>query len=226
MRITLAPLLIALALASAYPARAPASDAIAAITTPVIGQGVVGVVHILGSATHPSFNHYELHFALDPNRTDTWFPIVLSGAKTVEDAQLGQWDTSSISTGTYILRLQVFGSDGSLLAEAVVTGIVVRAGPEPATPTPAPTAATSMTPAPVATSVLPIDPQRAAENTQLRNKVAQLGEKYDYRSIFVNSAAYSVAAFLTLWMYLQLRKIVRPHVRRLLRRMRSDLRRP
>jgi hypothetical protein len=59
----------------------------------------------------------------------------------------------------------------------------------------------------------------------LRSLFAQLREKHDYRSIFLNSAAYSVVAFLSLGVYLQLRKLVRPHVRRLLRRVRSDLRR-
>ena len=87
------------------------------------------MVQILGSATHPAFDHYELHFALDPNPTDTWFPIMLAGANPVENAQLGQWDTGSISTGNYMLRLQVLGSDDSLPTETVVTGITLRSGP-------------------------------------------------------------------------------------------------
>ncbi len=184
------------------------------------------MVQIIGIATHPAFGHYELHFALDPNPTDTWFPIVLAGAHPVEDAPLGQWDTGSISTGIYMLRLQVFGSDGSLPMEAIIPGIAVRAGPEPATPTPAPKVAATITPALVPARTQPMDSQRSVRNTTLRNLFAQLREKHDYRSIFVNSAAYSVAACLALGMYLQLRKLIRPHVRRLLRQMRSDLRRP
>jgi hypothetical protein len=226
MRITIASLLIALALTFAYPTRAPGSDPVAAITAPARGQRVDGVVQILGSATHPAFDHYEVHFALDPNPTDTWFPIVLAGATPTDDAPLAQWDTDSISSGKYMLRLQVFGADGSLPAEVIVPDVVMRAGPDPDTPTPTPAAAATIAPAPVAAPALPIAPQRDAGNPPLRSLFAQLREKHDYRSTFLNSAAYSVAAFLALGVYLQLRKLVRPHVRRLLRRVRSDLRRP
>lgn len=218
MRTTVAPLLITLAVAFAHSARASGSEAIATITAPTLGQHVNGMVHILGSATHQAFDHYELHFALDPNPTDTWFPIMLAGANPVENGQLGQWDTGSISTGNYMLRLQVVGSDDSLPTETVVTGIAVRSGPVPPTPTPIPTVVTTITPAPV--------PTRAMPKPALRSLFPQLREKHDYRSTFVNSAAYSVTAFMGLGVYLQLRKLVRPHVRRLMRKVRSDLRRP
>ncbi len=225
MKATLASSLLGLALIFARIPRAPASDPVAAITAPARGQRVDGVVQILGSATHPSFDHYEVHFALDPNPTDTWFPIVLAGATPVDDAPLAQWDTGSISSGKYMLRLQVIGADGSLPTEVIVPGVVVRAGPESDTPTPTPAAAATIAPAPVAAPALPMAPQRDTVNPPLRNLFTQLREKHDYRSIFLNSAAYSVVAFLSLGVYLQLRKLVRPHVRRLLRRVRSDLRR-
>ena len=223
---TLAPLLIALALAFAHPGRAPNNDAIAAITMPDGGQRVDGMVSILGTATHPVFDHYELHFALDPNPTDTWFPIVLAGINQVEEAQLGNWDTSSISTGTYMLRLHVFGSDGSPPTETVVQRIAVRAGPKIDTPTPSATVTATITPVPVSADSLPMAAQRGTGNRQLSSLLAQLREKQDYRSTFLSSAAYSVTAFLALGFYLELRKLVRPYVRRLLRRVRSDLRRP
>ena len=150
---------------------------------------------------------------------------MLAGATPVDDAPLAQWDTGSISSGKYMLRLQVIGADGSLPAEVIVPGVVVRAGPESDTPTPTPAAAATIAPAPVAAPALPMAPQRDTVNPPLRNLFTQLREKHDYRSIFLNSAAYSVVAFLSLGVYLQLRKLVRPHVRRLLRRVRSDLRR-
>ena len=226
MGATIAPWLITLALAFAHPGRAPTSDAIAAINAPTRGQRVNGLVQIIGSAIHPTFGHYELHFALDPNPTDTWFPIVLAGGNSVENASLAQWDTGSISTGTYILRLQVFGSDVILLAEAFVPGIAVRAGPEPATLTPAPMVASAILLTPVPTHSLPVNAKRDARNSPVRSLFAQRNDKHDYRSTFLYSAVYSVAAFLALGVYLQLRRLVRPHVRRLLRRVRSDLRRP
>ena len=217
---------VASALTLLYPAPEHTIDGMAAITVPARGQRVDGIVYIIGSANHPTFDHYELHFALDPNPTDTWFPIMLAGAKPLDYSQLGQWDTGSISAGTYMLRLQVFGYDGSLPNEVIVPGISVRAEPEPSTPTPAPTVAATVQPQPVATRVLPIDSPSGNGNPPLRSLYAQLRERHNYSSTFVNSAVYSIAAFLTLGVYLQLRKLIRPHVRRLLRRVHSDLRRP
>ncbi|HJL69487.1 MAG TPA: hypothetical protein QGI30_01335, partial [Anaerolineales bacterium] len=169
MRIAFAPLLIALALAFAHPTRAPGSDPVAAITAPARGQRVDGVVQILGSATHPAFDHYEVHFALDPNPTDTWFPIVLAGATPVDDAPLAQWHTGPISSGKYMSRLQVIGADGSLPTEVIAPGVGVRAGPESDTPTPTPAAAATIAPAPVAAPALPMAPQRDTGNPPFRN---------------------------------------------------------
>ena len=219
-------LLIMLAFAFVVPVSATSKDPISAITTPIQGQHVNGLVQIIGIAIHPAFDHYELHFALDPNPTNTWFPIVLMGIQPVENAPLAQWETGSISAGIYMLRLQVFGSDGSLPTEAIVPGIAVRAGPDPTTPTPKPTAAVTITPALVPTVAQAMLSQNNARNTTLRNLFAQLREKHNYRSIFVNSAAYSITMCIAMGLYLRMRTLIRPHVRRLLRRMRSDLRRP
>ena len=226
MGINLAPLLVALALAFAQPSLAPNNDAIAAITMPDGGQRLDGIVHIIGTATHLVFDHYELHFALDPNPTDTWFPIVLAGVNQVEEANLGNWDTSSISAGTYMLRLQVFGSDGSQPTEYIVARIAVHAGVETDTPTPSATVTATITLVPVSADSPPLDAQRGTGNRQLNSLLAQLRVKHDYRSTFLSSAAYSVTAFLALGFYLEIRKLIRPYMRRLLRRVRSDLRRP
>jgi hypothetical protein len=226
MGANLAPLLFALALAFAHPGRAPNNDVIAAITVPDGGQRVDGIVHIIGTATHPVFDHYELHFALDPNPTDTWFPIVLAGVNQVEEGQLGNWDTNSISAGTYMLRLHVFSSDEIPPTETIVPRIAVRAGLETEMPTPSATVTATITPVPVSADLPPLAAQRGTGNRQLNSLLAQLRVKHDYRSTFLSSAAYSVTAFLALGFYLEIRKLIRPYVRRLLRRMRSDLRRP
>lgn len=226
MSIILTNFSIGLVIAFAHSLRPRTSTAIAIITEPEGSQRVEGIVNIVGTATHPVFNHYELHFALDPNPAATWFPIVLAGARRVENAQLGQWDTDSISTGTYMLRLRVFSSDGSMPTEIIIPGIAVRAIPDPATPTPAPTMSTTITPPLVTTIVHPAAYQLGNLSSPSRFLLEQLRAKHDYRSIFIRSTAYSIVTFLCLGLYLQLRKLVRPHVRRMLRRVRSDLRKP
>jgi hypothetical protein len=129
----------------------PASQApgYAEITRPAPGEAVVGLVTIWGTAYHPSLDHFDLAFAYEPNPTDTWFPIGDPGRSAVRDARLALWDTSGISDGTYTLRLQVWTSDGTVLA-AQVRGVRVR-NQRPAetnTPGPQPAAGTTPTHAP------------------------------------------------------------------------------
>jgi hypothetical protein len=127
--------------AVSWPVAAAQTDGHAEISRPAEGDSVSGVVTILGSASSPSFDHFELSFGYDPNPTDTWFPVGDSVTTQVSFGRLGLWDTTKITDGTYALRLTVTLDDGSVL-EDIVEGIEVRgAGSERTAPesgTPAP----------------------------------------------------------------------------------------
>lgn len=128
----------------AAPARAGrlSQENIAIITSPTDGQAVSGLVPIFGSVASVDFSRYELAYGPDPNPNDSWQPFATAEV-LLTDAQLGVWDTTTLPSGTYAIRLRVIRSDGNF-AEAIVRGLQV--GPA-ATETPAATP-TDIPPAP------------------------------------------------------------------------------
>lgn len=114
------------------------------ITSPRDRASVRGLVPIEGSATHPQFQKYEVHYGPEPNPGEQWVPIGGSPFTVqVVQGRLGLWDTTLIPDGIYSLRLRLVRLDGNY-DEYYVRGIqVVNARPTE-TPTPAETA----TPAP------------------------------------------------------------------------------
>ena len=97
----------------------------AEIVQPGEGQALQGIVTISGTATHPAFEAFELAFSLDPDPTDTWFPLSEAVETPVVDGRLAIWDTAPISDGNYRLRLQVQIEAGEPLI-AIVRGLRVR----------------------------------------------------------------------------------------------------
>jgi hypothetical protein len=83
-----------------------------AIVFPAPGDILSGQVTITGRTDVPGFVSSQLDFSYASNPTDTWFALQTS-TQPVADAALAVWDTTTISDGEYILRLQVFAEDGS-----------------------------------------------------------------------------------------------------------------
>ncbi len=82
------------------------------IISPTSGTSVSGVVQVTGAATANTFNRYQLEVATAANPTA--FQIV-DGPRTTpvtSGSLLGQWDTTRVPNGTYILRLAMFSSSG------------------------------------------------------------------------------------------------------------------
>jgi len=131
-------LLIALA-AYGSPVSAQAA-AVAVIEQPVEGQVLRGSISVVGTAAIPDFASADLSFAYARDTTDTWFTIVEID-RPIIGAELGSWDTSAISDGDYVLRLQVHGQGGST-AEATVD-VQVRNYTAPDLPTATVTATSS-----------------------------------------------------------------------------------
>ena len=94
------------------------------ITSPTGGEALQGVVAITGTTQAAGFQAAEVSFAYAAGSTGTWFLIEQAGAPVVED-QIAAWDTTTISDGTYHLRLQVFLADGTVL-ERVMENVRVR----------------------------------------------------------------------------------------------------
>ncbi len=96
-----------------------------------------GQVNIVGTTSDPNFLSAQLEFSYASAPDDTWFPIQTL-SQPVNDASLYTWDTTTITDGSYILRLRVYLNDGTF-QEATVP-ITIQNDAQPATPTPAPSA--------------------------------------------------------------------------------------
>ena len=127
------------------------------ITSPRDQAPVRGLVPIDGSATHPQFQKYEIHFGPEPNPGDQWTPIGGSPfTAPVVTGRLGLWDTTIIPDGIYSLRLRIVRQDGNY-DEYFVRGIQVSntRPTETSTPEPSPTlSGPTDTPAPTPTVVI------------------------------------------------------------------------
>ncbi len=229
IKLVVTPLIIAFSigsLVSQQPVEYLNSKVITIITNPSPGDLVSDTVQIVGTVGNAEFDHYAIHFALYPNPTDTWFPIVLSGTIPVTHGVLGQWDINGISNGRYMIRLEVFDDRGNLLNKAGVSDILVNIEPTATSPIAAPTAIDTKTPPLRPTETTKKDHVVNSEKSLLTDMLFKQQQEYDYISTFTKGAAYSVFIFLTLGFYLQIRKFLRPHLRRILRNIKNDLRRP
>ena len=162
-------------------------------TRPVIAQpaqdtAVRGAVQIVGSATHPQFQKYQIYFAPWPVPSDDSWAFVSEAFSPQQLGLLGAWDSRTVTDGTYALRVRVVKQDGNYLdsdpRRVLVANTRPIESPTPAvtdTPEPLPTeppatptivvavptvaekstAAPTSTPEPKATPILPVGPTAA-----------------------------------------------------------------
>jgi hypothetical protein len=139
--------------------QAPLAQMLGQITSPRDRASVRGLVPVEGSATHPQFQKYEIHYGPEPNPGDQWIPLGGSPFTVpVVQGRLGLWDTTIIPDGIYSLRLRVVRLDGNY-DEYYVRGIQVANARPTETPTPRPSPTVSGptdTPAPTPTVVIAV----------------------------------------------------------------------
>ena len=87
------------------------------ITSPKPGDEIQGLIEMKGSANIPNFGFYKYEFTTIGS--DTWATI-LANRKVVQDGNLGNWDTSAITTGDYQLRLVVTDNQGNELPACII----------------------------------------------------------------------------------------------------------
>jgi hypothetical protein len=226
-------------------------QALVLITAPVTGDSLVGQVSITGTAASPQFDHYELAFAYDPNPTDTWFEVTPPSTSPVTNGPLGVWDTTNITDGVYMLRLRVYNSDSKAPVEVIVRNLKVSNNApvapttEPGAPTALPGAPTATpgaltqptlaltlengltpgaTPSAGATAALTPSPQPTS-NSPFASLPAFL-DLSSYASAFCNGVYLTAAIFLVLAVYVIVRDRIRRPIRKWLRRVVSDIRKP
>lgn len=87
------------------------------ITSPLPGSEVKGKISLEGTANIPNFGFYKYEFSIQGS--DVW-STVQAGNKVVNDGWLGDWDTSNIIPGDYLLRLVVTNNDGSAFPPCLI----------------------------------------------------------------------------------------------------------
>jgi hypothetical protein len=132
------------------------------IQSPSPGDAIQGVITIMGSIVAEDFQHGELSFSYVQNPTSTWFLI-----KTIEEPNengiISEWDTTTITDGTYNLRLSVIYADGNEVVIEIRDLRVRNYTPiETNTPVPGSSPAPTETPIPPTATALPGNPAELA----------------------------------------------------------------
>jgi len=96
------------------------------LSTPVDGDEVNGVVTLIGTTDIPNFGFYKYEIAR-PGES-VWLPIQV-GDQVKRNEELGTWDTTSLTPGTYALRLIVVDNQGNELQPCVIQVRVVAPNP-------------------------------------------------------------------------------------------------
>ena len=152
-----------------------------AITSPGADEVLRGVVTISGRLDVTTFASARLEFAYATDPTDTWF-VIQAYSQPVFDGTLAAWDTTSITDGSYVLRLRVISEDGTVQEATVPIQIGNDALPTPTpepTSTPQPETALLPTPFLLAASPTPTEPPRPTQTPLPPNPVSlHQGELY------------------------------------------------
>lgn len=94
------------------------------LTHPADGQEVRGLVVLTGTVDIPNFGFYTYEIAR-PGET-IWLPIQV-GREIKHDEMLGNWDTSVLAPGEYMLRLVVSDNEGNAWDPCVIRVMVADA---------------------------------------------------------------------------------------------------
>jgi len=116
------------------------------IVQPEQDAPVRGDVQIIGTAVHPQFDHYELHYAPWPLPSDQAWVFIPDGHPNQQPlGLLGTWDSRSVPDGTYVLRVRVVKPDSNY-QESDLRRVLVVNTRQVETPTPVVTEAPTQAP--------------------------------------------------------------------------------
>ncbi len=141
---------------------------------PKADAAVRGVVQIVGSATHPQFQRYELYYAPFPVPSDqAWIFIGDAHYQQQPLGLLGTWPTSSLPDGQYALRVRVVKQDGNYIdGESRRVQVANKRAVESPTPLPTFESAPTAVPTVASTPTLVAAPTIAAPKAAATPKPA------------------------------------------------------
>ncbi len=126
------------------------------IAQPEQDTAVRGVVQVVGTATHPQFQRYELYYAPWPVPSDqSWVFVGDAHFQQQPLGLLGTWDSRSVPDGTYGLRIRVVKQDGNYIDSDPLRVLVANTRPaETATPSVTDTPTIEPTPMPATATIV------------------------------------------------------------------------
>jgi hypothetical protein len=95
-------------------------------SSPKTGDEISGKVQLLGTVNIPNLGFYKYEYS-QPG-TDVWSTIA-AGNKNIVNDLLGNWDTTLLVPGDYLLRLVVADNQNQLLPACVVSVRIVAPAP-------------------------------------------------------------------------------------------------
>jgi hypothetical protein len=174
------------------------------IQSPLPGQAIRGNVPILVDTTTMGFLSAELSFGYDNDPSGTWF-LVDQSQEPNQGEVMTEWDTTTLTDGSYVLRLVVSLSDGNQYTTFVQALRVRNYSPiETDTPSPSATSAPlatplpSITPSSTATLILPTPTLFPPNPLQVTRQ--------DIWANLLRGAAGGFAAVVLTGLYISLRK--------------------
>jgi membrane peptidoglycan carboxypeptidase len=113
----------------------------AEFVAPAPSSPIRGTVQVVGTALMDDLHHYDLEFGEGPSPA-AWGGITMGRQQGVDNALLGVWDTASLKSGAYTLRLTLYDSVGNRHEGRTMLAVAASETP---TPTAAPTGAATPT---------------------------------------------------------------------------------
>ena len=174
------------------------------ISAPAAGEALQGAVPIIGTTAIEGFEAWSLSFAYVDDTTGTWF-LIGEGTKPIEQDVIAQWNTSTITDGTYNLRLILDLDDGEKLV-FVVPNLRIRnySVVETSTPTLTPTidpASASATPTPTSTPIPPTPTPLPTNPIEISNS--------DFTNSLSRGGITALVLFLIVGLYTSIRRTLR-----------------
>jgi len=179
------------------------------ITYPNTGDAIRGIVPIHGVSDVDGFLSWELTFGYIRDTTGTWF-FIAEGDDPIMDDVISLWDTTTLTDGTYNLRLSVF-LEGGRRTHFIVPDLRVRNYTSIETSTPIPPLTSNpftITPRPSLTPSITQSPTETLTLTPLPTNPIEITNRNVSNSL-TRGAAGALAAFLLIGAYTTLRKVFR-----------------
>ena len=174
------------------------------ISAPLAGQALQGTVSIVGTTAIDRFESWNLSFAYMDNTTGTWF-LISEGTKAIEEQGIAQWNTTTITDGTYNLRLIIDLDNGETIVFIVPNLRIRNYTPiETSTPTLTPTidpASASATPTPTSTPIPPTPTLLPTNPIEISNS--------DFTNSLSRGGITALVLFLIAGLYTSIRRTLR-----------------